>query len=268
MIADMHPRPLLAALLLAPVLAGAQPAEFRDCAACPPMVVLPPGEFTLGSPADEPGRSSDEGPAQRVRIAHRLAVAKFEITFDDWQACLQAGGCAKYQPRDAAFGRGQRPVINVGMLDVEDYLAWLRRTTGKPYRLPSEAEWEYAARGGTTTPWPWGSEIGRNRAACDGCGSEWDRDRTAPVGSFAPNAFGLHDMVGNVAEWTADCWNPSHAGAPADGSARTSGDCTQHVVRGGGYLYTVPRSRVAFRSAVLAPFRLDQLGFRVVRTLD
>ncbi len=138
--------------------------------------------------------------------------------------------------RTTKWGRGNRPVVNVTWDDATAYAQWLSAVTGESYRLPSEAEWEYAARAGTETAYSWGDELGTNKANCDGCGSRWDDDEeTAPVGSFAPNAWGLHDMHGNVWEWTGNCWNEGYAGAPADGSAWTDGHCGRRVVRGGSY---------------------------------
>ena len=178
-------------------------AVFRDCPECPEMVVVPAGSFMMGSPASEKDRDDDEGPVHRVNrvtIAAPFAVGVYEVTFDEWDACVRGGGCGGYRPVDAGWGRGRRPVINVNWEDVRTYVDWLSRETGKDYRLLSEAEWEYAARAGTTTRYHWGDDIGRNRANCyytyDGCGDSWDH--TAPVGSFGANGFGLHDMHGNV----------------------------------------------------------------------
>ena len=161
-----------------------------------------------------------------------FAVSKFEVTFDEWDACFELGGClvnAADQPSHAAlpgpWGRGKRPVINVSWGDAQEYVAWLSKETGKSYRLLTEAEWEYAARAGSTTNYSWGDDIrkeGKVMANCNGCGSEWDNQKTAPVGSFAANAFGLHDMHGNVWELVEDCWSENYDGAPVDGSARTT----------------------------------------------
>ena len=206
---------------------------FRECKDCPEMIVVPAGRFTMGSPESEGDES--EHPQHTVTIATPFAVAKFELSFDEWDACAAHGDCAQHVS-DSGWGRGRRPAINVSWNDAQTYVKWLSRITGKPYRLLSEAEYEYAARAGAETKYPWGDEIkldGKAMANCDGCGSQWDGKKTAPVGSFAPNGFGLYDMVGNVWEWTEDCWNDNYEGAPADGSARTSGDCIRRVVRGG-----------------------------------
>ena len=147
--------------------------------------------------------------------------------------CVEYGPCRSVA--DEGWGRGDRPVINVSWDDAQAFVGWLSQETGESYRLPSEAEWEYAARAGTETRYSWGDEIGTNRANCDGCGSQWDDRQTAPVGSFPPNPFGLHDMHGNVGEWVEDCWNDSYRSAPADGIAWLSGDCDRRLSRGGSW---------------------------------
>ena len=174
-----------------------------------------------------------------------------------------AGG---YRPDDEGWGRDNRPVINVSWEDAQSYVKWLSEQTGHAYRLPTEAEWEYAARAGTTTAYSWGNDVGRNLANCDGCGSQWDEDRTAPVGSFPPNAFGLHDMHGNVREWVEDCWNASYSGAPTDGSAWRSGDCGNRVFRSGDWLWFSGSLRSADRDSNAPGYRSNGNGFRVART--
>jgi formylglycine-generating enzyme required for sulfatase activity len=145
-------------------------------------------------------------------------------------------------------------------------VAWLSRKTGKSYRLPSEAKWEYAARAGTRTRFWWGDGVGRNNANCDGCGSAWDKRLTAPVGSFAANGFGLHDMHGNVAEWVEDCWGANYRGAPADGTAWTSGECSSRMLRGGSYYDGVAQLRSAHRSGGTTDVQTFKIGFRVARS--
>ena len=165
-----------------------------------------------------------------------FALGVYEVTFEDYDRFVQATGHRR--PTDRGWGRGGRPVIDVSWEDAEAYVAWLSRETGESYRLPSESEWEYAARAGTTTRYSWGQDIGRNRAHCPGCGSRWDDYRTAPAGSFAANGWGLHDMHGNVHEWVADCWHENYARAPRDGTAWTSGgNCGRRVLRGGSWFY-------------------------------
>jgi formylglycine-generating enzyme required for sulfatase activity len=239
---------------------------FRDCAQCPEMVVIPSGEFTMGSPEGEAGRLPTDGPQHKVTIARPFAVGKYEVTFDEWDACVAAGGCA-HKPGDQGWGRGRQPVINVSWEDARAYVSWLSKKTGKPYRLLSEAEWEYAARAGTTTRYPWGDAPGTNRANFRDSSSQWSNKQTAPVGSFAANPFGLHDMIGNVWEWVQDCWNFSYEGAPGDGRAWESGDCGLRVERGGSWNYLPEYARAAIRFRIGPGFRDGSVGFRVARTL-
>jgi formylglycine-generating enzyme required for sulfatase activity len=250
--------------------------RFKECTDCPEMIVVPAGTFTMGSSTDsfKMGLSTpidlyQERPPHDVKIATLFAVAKFELTFAEWDACWAQGGCE--HAGDSGFGRGQQPVINVSWEEAKEYVRWLSRITGKTYRLLSEAEYEYVARAGSTTAYPWGDQIHLNGAAmanCDSCGSKWDSKQTAPVASFAPNAFGLYDMVGNVWEWTEDCWHDDYRGAPANGSAWIEGgDCTTRVVRGGAWHFSKDLLRSASRFWNTSEFRLSYLGFRVARTL-
>jgi formylglycine-generating enzyme required for sulfatase activity len=241
---------------------------FKECANCPEMVVVPAGRFTMGSPSSEPGHAAEEEPQHRVTIARRFAVGRFEATFNEWDACVDDGGCNDYMPADEGWGRGRRPVINVSWDDAKAYVAWLSKKTGKSYRLLSGSEYEYATRAGTHTVYPWGNAVGTNNANCHACGSQWDATQTAPVGSFAPNRFGLFDMVGNVREWTEDCYHNTYSGAPADGSAWVAGaDCYHRVVRGGSWLIAPAFLRSASRYWFASDYRLNYLGFRVARTL-
>ena len=194
-----------------------------------------------------------------MTLAQPFAVGKYEVTFAEWDACRREGGCSR-NPGDGGWG-GSRPVINVGWDDARAYANWLSRKTGKSYRLLSEAEWEYTARGGTQTRYSWGNEVGRNRANCDGCGSRWDVEMTAPVGSFSANEFGLYDMHGNVWEWTQDCWNDSYSGAPGDGRAWETGDCGSRVVRGGSWSSGPWFLRAAVRYGYTTVFRYYYCGF-------
>ena len=229
----------------------------------PLMVVIPAGSFRMG--CLNPGNcTSNELPVHDVNIP-RFALSMYEVTFDEWDACVDAGGC-RYRPDDRGWGRGNRPVIRVDFDSAAEYVAWLSRETGKQYRFPTEAEWEYAARAGTETRYHWGNEVGTNRANCDGCGSQWDH-QTAPVGSFGGNAWGLRDIHGNVLEWTADCINSDYRGAPTDGSAWLSGRCTSRVLRGGAWDSTPRFSRSAFRASGDIRLTTDVIGLRVARTL-
>jgi formylglycine-generating enzyme required for sulfatase activity len=241
---------------------------FKECAQdCPEMVVVPAGSFTMGGPTNK------EQPQHMVTFAKPFAVSRYELTFADWDACLAGGGCNGYKTVDQGWGRGQQPVINVNWDDAQAYVAWLSQVTGKTYRLLSEAEYEYAARAGTTTTYPWGDDIkfnGQPMANCDGCGSKWDKTQTAPVGSFPSNKFGLYDMVGNVFEWTEDCVNKNYNGAPLDGAAwlaANGGDCTNRILRGGSWGNPPADLRSANRSGYTPDVRADLIGFRVGRTL-
>ena len=235
------------------------------------MVVVPPGSFTMGSPASEEGRYSNEGP-QLMRLTSGFAIGVYEVTFVEWDACMRAGGCGGYSPDDEGRGRGRRPVMSVSWEDAQAYARWLSGETGERYRLPSETEWEYAARAGTRTAWYWGeSDAGQCRYANGrdefvSCSDGYDY--TAPVGSFAPNAFGLYDVLGNVEEWTEDCWNESYSGAPTDGSAWQAGDCSRRVKRGGTWYLTPALLRSAVRSGFGADSRRLYTGFRVARTIN
>lgn len=251
--------------------------SFRDCPDCPEMVVVPAGSFMMGSPETEADRerleTGTESPQIRVTIANPFAAGKFAVTFDEWDACVLAGGCFGNRPTDKGWGRGLHPVINVNWDEAATYADWLSRKTGKPYRLQSEAQREYVTRAGTTTPFWWGSSINPNQANYDGNstygGSKGEyRQRTVPVDSFKRNPWGLFNVHGNISEWTEDCWNDRNEGNPGDGSARTSGDCNRHVVRGGSWYSVAWRLRAAFRLARITAFRDDVLGFRVVRSLE
>ena len=238
---------------------------FRDCADCPEMVAVPVGSFMMGSPENEQGRSSTEGPQHLVTISRSFSVGKYEVTFDQWDACVAQGGCGGYRPSDFGWGRGARPVINVSWDDAKAYVAWLSRKTGKTYRLLSESEWEYSARGGTTTAWACGAQ-----ESCIGeiaWGSSNSGVRTQDVGGKRANAFGLHDMTGNVWEWVEDCYHASYAGAPGDGGAwTTGGDCGLRVLRGGSWNNYPWYLRAANRGRYSTGLRYFFAGFRVART--
>ena len=241
---------------------------FRDCPECPEMVVVPAGSFMMGSPAHQKGRGNDEGPRHRVTIVKPFAVGKYEVTFAEWDTCLAAGGCGGHRPNDVAMGRGRRPVINVSWEDAQAYVQWLSKKTGKRYRLLSEAEWEYAARAGTTTPFHFGSTISTSQANYIGSFAKGGyRGKTTPVGSFPANGFGLHDVHGNVFEWMEDCYK-NYTGAPSDGSAWTSTNCRERVLRGGSWNATSGNIRSAFRFWDRSGFRNYAIGFRVARTLS
>ncbi|MGF1508382.1 MAG: SUMF1/EgtB/PvdO family nonheme iron enzyme [Myxococcota bacterium] len=234
-------------------------STFTECrAGCPEMVVVEPGTFNMGERRD----------TNPVSINYRFAVSTTEVTLEQWELCRAHGPCSALN--DEGWNGGTRPVINVSWDDAQIYVTWLSKVTDQPYRLLTESEWEYAARAKTETAYSWGERVGTNRANCDGCGSEFDSEKTAPVKSFPPNDFGLYDVHGNVWEWVQDCWHKSYEGAPDDGSAwmeEGGGDCTQAVVRGGSWLNFPQFARSAFRYGVPRVVRLDLLGFRVARTL-
>jgi sulfatase modifying factor 1 len=286
---------------------------FRDCADCPEMVAIPAGGFGMGSPASEAGREEREGPLHRVTLGRPFALAKYEVTVGEFRAFVQAtnyrtdaennvgnaegcfildtvpGGKNGYRSGhywdNPGFNQGARhPVVCVSWNDAKAYVKWLAEKTGKGYRLPSEAEWEYAARAGTTTARYWGDDPNQAcgyanvadqskgpGAYANGFGSKHECNDgnffAAPVGSYRANAFGLHDMLGNAWEWTEDCANPGYADAPSDGSAWTTGDCAKRVARGGGWGSRPGYVRAAYRSGSGATVRIDNFGFRPARML-
>lgn len=259
---------------------------FRDCPECPEMVRIPAGSFSMGDLSTQagaaalPGRvfqalrgalggadsKNDEGPVRTVKVAS-FAVGKYEVTFAQWDACVAGGGCSNYKPADHGWGRDRLPVINVSWSQAQQYVLWLSNLTGKRYRLLSEAEWEFVARAGTKAKYSFGDSVNCNQAHyghADGtCGT---RQKTLPVGSFAANPWGLHDLHGNVWEWVEDCRNASYADAPADARARTSGDCERRMYRGGGWSSSPDWLRSAFRGSDTASARYYDLGLRLARS--
>jgi len=241
--------------------AGSFQERLRGGGVAPLMVKLPAADFIMGSPGKS--LNGDEGPQHEVSLS-RFAISKYEVTFADYDRFARVTGA--HLPHDETWGRGKRPVINVSWKDAQAYVKWLSAQTGHTYRLPTEAEWEFAAHADATTPFPW--EFGTDvvHANCFDCGSEWDRNSTAPVGSFSGNYFGLYDMGGNVQEWTEDCYRAGYEGAPGDGSARMAFGCTQRAVRGGGYTSPSNALRSTRRGQYDQDTRLDNLGFRIVRS--
>jgi formylglycine-generating enzyme required for sulfatase activity len=234
-------------------------AVFRDCDDCPELVVVPPGDFIMGS-NDTPY----EKPARSIAIRRPFAIGRREVTFAEWDICVDAGAC-KHRPDDHGWGRGDRPAINVSWDDAKLYIAWLSQKVGQRYRLPTEAEWEYAARAGTESPFWWSREVGAGRAQCDGCGSPANRQSSTAV-SFRPNGFGLFDTAGNAAEWVEGCWNDNYRDAPKDAAAWTSGDCHLRVLRGGAFT-SKPTDRSSARFRYDSDVRYYANGFRIVRDL-
>jgi formylglycine-generating enzyme required for sulfatase activity len=237
---------------------------FKECKSCPEMVIVPAGEFMMGWPETERGYSDNEGPQHKVTLSRPLAIARFELTFAEWDACAAHGECARDIPAEGSR-RPRLPVINVTWDDAQSYVAWLSKTTGKPYRLLSEAEWEYAARAGTTTRYSFGEDEAELDQYAWYSGNSINRAH--PVGQKTPNAFGAFDMLGNVWEWVEDCYHDDYEGAPVDGSAWTTGVCDGRVVRGGSWGSAPRYVRAANRLGLTPANQFNYLGFRVGRTL-
>jgi len=298
---DSLPTPAQPAVGIAPARPKAGDS-FKDCDVCPEMVIVPPGSFEMGSPSYEADRADNEGPLQRVTIVRAFAIGKFELTKAEYAAFATTTGyrggeaCWTYEDgkgeiregrswRDASLRQTVRdPVVCVSPEDADVYLEWLSRKTGKSYRLASDAEWEYAARAGTLTARFWGDGVDdsctyANTADLSGkkVFTTWDEKAapchdgfayTSPAGTYQANAFGLHDTLGNVWEWTADCWNDSLAGAPTDGSAWRSGDCEKRTYRGGAAVSYPSSARSANRGGLKLSHRAYDFGFRVARDLN
>ncbi|WP_371741469.1 formylglycine-generating enzyme family protein [Bradyrhizobium sediminis] len=219
----------------------------------------------------------DERPQHKVNFARPFSVDRFPVTFGEWDACVAARGCS-FQSSDRGWGRGMQPVINILWDDAKEYVAWLSRTTGRTYRLLSEAEREYVARAGTTMAYWWGDTFLPAQANCAPGNRELtsasldlhqtaERARPLPVQSFAPNPWGLYQIHGNVYDWVEDCWNENYDGAPSDGSAWMTGNCGGHVLRGGAFSRSAQTARSAARMWFGSPNRLIYMSIRVARTL-
>lgn len=260
--------------------ATAAPVSIHDCADCPEMVVIPAGQFAMGTSEDDVRRWGVaptnrtigwQKPQHRVTIAYRFALATTPVTRAEYARFARDVG-------DKVAGIGweatglrqtdQDPVVRVSWDQAMAYAAWLSRRTGKRYRLPSEAEWEYAARADTSTAYWWGDDAGVNRTVCDDCGSEWDGKGTAPVRTFPANPFGLYDMLGQTFEWTRDCWNDHYSGAPDDGTPWLRGDCAVHPSRGGSWNLDARLARSSQRARDDHDYEGNMVGFRVARDLE
>ena len=240
-------------------------ASVRDCEVCPELVQVPGGEYMMGAPGSDKDASAGERPQHRVRIERPFLAGRYEVTFGQWDACVAEKGCS-HRPDDFGWGRENRPVMLVGWDDVRDYLAWISAKAGKPYRLLSEAEWEYAHRAGTATRYWWGDAAGTGNANCKGCGSRWDDRQTAPVGSFQPNPFGLYDTSGNVWEWVEDCWAEGYKSAGGGaGAFQGAGPCERRVLRGGSWINKPGNLRSSARAWGAPEGRVNIVGFRVAR---
>jgi formylglycine-generating enzyme required for sulfatase activity len=273
---------------------------FKDCPNCPDLVSIPAGKFRMGSDADADMDRAEERPAHEVAIAKPFALMTKEVTRDQFAAfaketgreidtgCHAAdGGDGKWRDQGTFLDpgieqQGSHPVVCISETDAADYADWLSQKTGRQYRLPSEAEWEYAARAGKKTAWPWGNDVGKN-----GCKSVNAMDAsghrqypinepmqcddgfvtTAPAGSFPANAWGLYDMLGNVWELVSDCWHDTYDGAPNDGSSWDSGSCSGHVMRGGAWLENPWDTRFATRWQNESGGKDTATGFRLARDL-
>lgn len=269
--------------------------RIKECRNCPELVVLAPGTFMMGAPPDEPERDADE-PQRQVTIARAFALATTPVTWNQWEACVRDNWCegiaidqalrskpdGSPNPDYKDHGRGTRPAVGMSWYDAQRFVGWLNWKTGNDdaYRLPSEAEWEYAARAGTVTAFPWGNHVDHDRGNF-GTGANGQRgphaegrdrwfNETAPVASFPPNAWGLYDMHGNIFEWTQDCYEADLAHAPVDGSASTEGNCAVRVFRNGTFSSVPYMARSARRGAPYPAITRGRnyLGFRVARTLD
>jgi len=307
---------LASALWLAPAAADTlEPgSSFRDCKDCPEMVAVEPGSFRMGSPEDEADRSDDgrEGPTRRVHIARRYALGRTELTVGEFRRFVDdtgyvtsaerdpaAPGCLGWLARDGKLGQRsgmqwrdpgypqdeRQPVVCVSWNDAQAYVRWLGKRSGQAYRLASEAEWEYAARAGSTTSRPWGDDPAQAcryaNVADAGKGQDgfaWSERHAcddghfyaAPVGSYLPNAFGLADMVGNVYEWVQDCYDRaaySKASTPSDGRADETPGCAARGLRGGAWISGPERTRPAYRGGYGPDTRANVFGFRVARSL-
>lgn len=236
--------------------------KMRDGRMGPKLIALRGGKAQRGD--IQGGGDFDEKPSHAVSIKP-FAIGLHEVTFEEYDLYCEATG--KSKPDDQEWGRGQRPVVNISWEEAIAYTEWLSQRLNQRYRLPTDAEWEYAARAGQASRYWWGNEVGQSKANCEGCGSLWDGDKTAPVARFEPNAFGLHDTAGNVFEWVADCWHDKFAEAPTDGSALDKPNCGKRVIRGGAWSFPPHEIRSANRWRDFPSRRSDDTGFRVARDL-
>lgn len=286
---------LVAIILLAPnwAIAGDKKqvagTVFRDCEQCPEMVVVPPGSFMMGSGENSSKVAKSllergwEAPVHKVTINYAFAVGRYPITFDEWDACVEDGGCNGYTPNHIGFrgpdepgwSRGRHPVFRTSYFDAQNYLTWINAKTSGGYRLLSEAEWEYMARAGTKTVFNTGDTITQKQAKFLDKETRYPNKKgnwkvkTVPVGIFPPNAFGVYDVHGGVFERVQDCWHPSYTGAPSDGSAWTKdSECEERVIRGGGWNVKIGQLRIAGRNGYPSHLRTVSGGFRIAKSLN
>jgi formylglycine-generating enzyme required for sulfatase activity len=244
-----------------PVAHSAAANESKDCPSCPVMIALRAGSFTMGSSTDDPS----EKPPHHVSIGAPFAIGKYDVTVEQWNACVAANACPRLSSENNSVKNA--PARDISWDDAQLYVKWLTKVTGKPYRLPTEAEWEYADRAGTTTQYWWGDQMRKGNANCKGCGDPWHQEGPENVGAFAPNPYGLYDMNGGVWEWVSDCWHNSYKGAPADGRAWDEPNCDMRVIRGGSWRegadYMLTSTRFKYSGSV----RQSQDGVRVAKDL-
>ncbi|SAK67473.1 serine/threonine kinase [Caballeronia temeraria] len=257
--------PPAAAITTKPAAKTASGNEIKDCPACPALIPLAAGSFTMGSNNDDPA----EKPPHRVSVGRAFAIGKYEVTVEQWNACADAGACTRIAPEgESAPPPGNAPMRNVSWDDAQVYVKWLSKVGGKAYRLPTEAEWEYAARGGTQSTYWWGDQMKKGTADCKDCGDPYKPDAPTPVGSFAANPYGLYDMNGSVWEWVADCWHSSYKNAPVDGRAWDDPSCSVRVIRGGSWREGEGYMQSATRFKYSSSVRQSQNGFRVARDME
>jgi len=235
--------------------------EIKDCPSCPVMLTLPAGNFTMGTSKGD----RSEKPAHKVSIKKPFAIGKYEVTMAQWNECHKAGACS-YRP-DIENADDNSPVRDISWSDAVEYVKWLSKVTNKTYRLPTEAEWEYAARSGTDTTFWWGNRVGVGQANCKNCGGNWEKKSPANVDAFPANPFGLHGTSGGVWEWVADCWHKTYKGAPKDGAVWNKSDCRENVIRGGAWRNDASYVHSASRFKYDTHVRYLLNGFRVARTL-
>lgn len=259
--AAQEPAPAAPPLAEKPPAMNATVSELKDCPACPVLIKLPGRtSFMMGSNSGDPS----ERPAHHVAIGAPFAIGKYAVSVEQWNACAEADACPRITTDAAAKNS---PARDLSWDNAQQYVNWLSKVSGKPYRLPTEAEWEYAARGGSSTRYWWGEQMRSGTANCKDCGQPWRQDGPANIGSFAANPYGLYDMNGGVWEWVSDCWHSSYKDAPSDGRAWDQPNCNVRVIRGGswrdGASYMTSTTRFKYDASV----RDSQNGFRVVRDL-
>jgi formylglycine-generating enzyme required for sulfatase activity len=241
--------------------------QFKECESCPEMIVVPAGQFIMGAHENEPGSTPDERPQHQISFTQSFSAGRYAVTFDEWDACVAAMGCS-YRPPDQNWGRAKQPVINILWDEAKEYVAWLSRKTGRPYRLLSEAEREYITRAGTSSAFWWGDDFKPLQAnsAHPADHSQPTFARTVPVNSFAPNPWGFFQVHGNVYDWVEDCGNDSYKNAPSDGSAWMEGNCNVHMLRGGAFSRRPETLRSAARLWSGGTNRMVYMSVRVART--